>query len=404
MKNFIYFKNINFFKIIEHEIKKTIAKFVSNKISKENDILNRIIKLILFIIMSVLKWVFNKNFDLKYCSLLFENSIMISLRKNVKFDYIIFKTYRLIVLLNIINKTMKSVIIIKLNYATKKHDLLLKKHFDERKNTFSKHVFHYLIKIIHSVWIDKKIVSLLLFDVIKIFDNVTHFKLLHNLKKRRIEKNFVAWINSFLFDRHIILKMMNYTTKKLRIQCEIFQKLFLSFIFYIFYNVDLIEWSIDFSLNIIVLKFINDAAIMTINITIKNNLIIFQIVHERCVEWCRIYESSFVIIKYELIHFRRFFSLSNSKMALKFSEHDLISSSKCKYLKMIMNLQFIWKHYLKYFKKKSFEKFNMLTVLIDSIWKMNIENLKKNYFVTMLFQFIFCVSIWFVFNEKHDYK
>ena len=55
MKNFIYFESINFFKIIEHEIKKTIAKFVLNKISKKNDISNRIIKLILFIIMSVLK-------------------------------------------------------------------------------------------------------------------------------------------------------------------------------------------------------------------------------------------------------------------------------------------------------------------------------------------------------------
>ena len=192
MKDFIYFKNINFFEIIEHEIEKTIAKFVSNKISKKNDISNRIIKLILFIIMLILKWIFNKNFDLKYCSLQFRNSITISLRKNVKFDYIIFKTYRSIALLNIMSKTIKSIIIIKLNYATKKHDLFSKKHFDERKNTFSKHVLHYLIEIIHSIWISKKIVSLLLFDVIKVFDNVTHFKLFYNLRKRRIEKNFVA--------------------------------------------------------------------------------------------------------------------------------------------------------------------------------------------------------------------
>ena len=101
--------------------------------------------------------------------------------------------------------------------------------------------------------------------------------------------------------------MMNYTTEKLRIQYEMFQKSFFSFIFYIFYNVNLIEWSINFSLNIIASKFINNAAIMTINVTTENNLIILQIVHERCVEWFKIYESSFVIIKYELIYFRRFF-------------------------------------------------------------------------------------------------
>ena len=178
---------------------------------------------------------------------------------------------------------------------------------------------------------------------------------------------------------------MNYTIKKLRIQCEMFQKSFFSFIFYIFYNVDLIEWSIDFSLNIIISKFINDAAIMTMNVTAKNNLIILQIVHERYVKWFKIHESFFVMIKYELIHFRRFFFSSNSKMTLKFFEHDLISSSKCKYFEMIMNSQFIWKHHSKHFKKKSFNKFSILIVLIDSIWKMNIENLKKIYFVTILF-------------------
>ena len=253
--------------------KKRLQNSFQIKFRKKNDILNHIIKLVLFIIMSMLKWIFNKNFDLKYCLLQFKNSITILLRKNVKFDYIIFKTYWSIALLNIMNKTMKSVIIIKLNYATKKHDLLSKKHFDERKNTFLKHVFHYLIKIIHSVWINKKIVSLLLFDVIKIFDNVTHFRLFHNLKKRRIKNNFVAWINNFLSDKHITLKIMNYITKKLRIQCEMFQKSFFSFIFYIFYNVNLIKWNIDFSWNIIVSKFINDATIITINVTTKNNLI-----------------------------------------------------------------------------------------------------------------------------------
>lgn len=49
------------------------------------------------------------------------------------------------------NKTLKSIITIKLNYATKKHKLLLKKHFEKRKNTFSKHVLHYLIETIYSV-------------------------------------------------------------------------------------------------------------------------------------------------------------------------------------------------------------------------------------------------------------
>ena len=91
-------------------------------------------------------------------------------------------------------------------------------------------------------------------------------------------------------------------------------------------------------------------------------------------------------------------------MTLKFSSHDLFIFFKCKYLKMIMNDQFIWKHHLKHLKKKSFVKFNIFTILTKFIWKINIEDLRRIYFVIVLSQFIFCVSMWFVFNENHDYK
>jgi hypothetical protein len=119
-------------------------------------------------------------------------------RKINKFDYFVFKMYKLIILLNTLNKIMKSIMTIRLNYATKKHHLLFKKHFENRKNIVSKHVLHYIMKIINSIWISKKIATMLLLNVIKIFDNVSHFRLLHNLKKRRIENTYLIWIKIFL--------------------------------------------------------------------------------------------------------------------------------------------------------------------------------------------------------------
>jgi hypothetical protein len=50
-----YSKSIDFFEIIENEINQTIAKTVSSIVSKEDEILNRIIKLALLHIMSVVK-------------------------------------------------------------------------------------------------------------------------------------------------------------------------------------------------------------------------------------------------------------------------------------------------------------------------------------------------------------
>jgi hypothetical protein len=42
----------------------------------------------------------------------------------------------------------------------------------------------------------------LLLDVSGAFDNVLHTRLLHNLRKRQVDKKTVKWIASFLSNRH----------------------------------------------------------------------------------------------------------------------------------------------------------------------------------------------------------
>jgi hypothetical protein len=71
---------------------------------------------------------------------------------------------------------------------------------------------------------------------------------------------------------------------------------------------------------------------------------------------------------------------------------------------MIMNSQLIWKHHMKHLKKKSISKLNILTILVEFIWEVSIEDLRRIYLIIVLSQFIYCVSIWYVLNEKHDFK
>jgi hypothetical protein len=70
----------------------------------------------------------------------------------------------------------------------------------------------------------------------------------------------------------------------------------------------------------------------------------------------------------------------------------------------MMNSQFIWKHHLKHLNEKSISKLNILSTLIEFIWKMNIEDLRRIYLIILLSQFTYCVSIWYVLNEEHDFK
>jgi hypothetical protein len=326
-------------------------------------------------------------------------------RKINKLNYFVFKTYKLIILLNTLNKIMKFIMTIRLSYATKKHNLLLKKHFESKNKIVSKHVLRYIIETINSIWISKKIATMLLLNVIEAFDNVVYFRLLHNLRKRRMKNIYLIWVKSFLSKRYIIFKLIDHIIDRIRIVINVFQKFFMSLILYVFYNANLIDWCINLQIEIIEADFINDIKILIISESIEENVMSLKTIHvESCMIWAHQHESLFASIKYELIHFKRLFVSSNSKMILRIFDHQIALSFKCKYLEMMMNNQFIWKHHLKYLKKKSINKLSILTTLVEFIWEMNIEDFRRIYLIIVLSQFIYCVSIWYVLNDEHDFK
>jgi hypothetical protein len=333
-----YSKSIDFFEMIENEINQTIVKIVSNIVSKKNDILNRIIKLVFSHVMSVVKWIFNQSLRLEYCFKHFREFITMFLRKINKSNYFVLKAYRFIALLNILNKLMKSIMTIYLNYAAKKHNLLLRKHFESRKDIASKHALHYIIEAINFVWISKKTATMLLLNVIEVFDNVSHFRLLHNLKKRQIKSIYLVWMKNFLSKRYIILKLIDHITDRIRTIINVSQKSSMSSILYVFYNANLIDWCINSQTDIIATDFIDDINILVVKNSIEKNVLSLKTIHvESCMIWAHQHDSLFVSIKYELIHFKRFFASSDSKMIFKILDHQIAFFSKCKYLDVMMN-------------------------------------------------------------------
>ncbi len=58
---------------------------------------------------------------------------------------------------------------------------------------FTEHAIHMLLEQIQGVWDSHTpVASLLMLDVSGAFDNVSHRRLLHNLKKRRIPTTVIA--------------------------------------------------------------------------------------------------------------------------------------------------------------------------------------------------------------------
>jgi hypothetical protein len=215
----------------------------------------------------------------------------------------------------------------------------------------------------------------------------------------------LIWMKSFFSKRYIILKLVDHIIDRIHTIIDVFQKSSMFSILYVFYNANLIDWCINSQIDIIEASFIDDINILVINDSVEENVLILKTIHvEFCMIWVQQHDSFFVSIKYELIHFRRFSFSSDSKMILRILNHQIVFFFKCKYLEMMMNNQFIWKHHLKHLKEKSISKLSILTILIEFIWKMSIEDFRRIYLIIVLSQFIYCVSIWYVFNEEHEFK
>lgn len=134
-----------------------------------------------------------------YCLRHFRASTTVVLRKPGKPDYTVPKAYRPIGLLNTFGKAMEAVIAARLKFLVEEYQLLPETYIGGRKGRSCDHVIHLLLEQIHASWRhDDRVASLLKLDVNGAFDNASHRRLLHNVRKRRAPQCIVRWVGSFL--------------------------------------------------------------------------------------------------------------------------------------------------------------------------------------------------------------
>ncbi len=174
--------------INENEIRRTIKRCKSNNASRSNDISNRVLKVLVNKLISHLLNLFQVCVELNYYSLCFRKTHIIALKKSKKKNYTNVKTYKSIVLLNILDKALKSIIAQRNSDLTKTHDLLSINQMNERRNRSCETTLELFIEQIHTVWnmSKDKVITLLSMNVVETYDHVSKARLLHNLRKRRI--------------------------------------------------------------------------------------------------------------------------------------------------------------------------------------------------------------------------
>ncbi len=115
-----------------------------------------------------------------------------------------------------------------------------------------------------------------------IFDNITHNRLLYNIKKRKVFELLFEFVKDFLKNKRITITIDNYTTIKRIINIDVLQKISLSSILYLFYNINLLETCNNIKLQINFIKFVNNINILTYNKLIKRNCKVLNKIYKKC--------------------------------------------------------------------------------------------------------------------------
>jgi hypothetical protein len=185
---------------------KIIKWIFFDKISNFNEIINKLFKICVFIMMQLLTSLFIVCIQQTYHSKTFKKINIITLKKIDKRDYTISKTYRSIALLNIIEKILEFIINKKTSWIIKTHRLLLDTFMKCRKNRSIETILKFFIQQIHIVWKQRmnRMIILLNLNITNVFETMSHVRLIHDMKKRKISNWIIDWINNFLFDRFTI--------------------------------------------------------------------------------------------------------------------------------------------------------------------------------------------------------
>ena len=177
-------------------------------------------------------------------------------------------------------------------------------------------------------------ISFLSLNVSEVFDNVSHFRLFHNMKKKRILNKLLKWIKDFLKNKNIILIIEKYTQTKCRINVNISQNSSFSSILYLFYNANLLKTCKNVKLRFNVTDFVNDINILTYNEFIKRNCDVLKKAWNKVFKWTKRHEFKFNERKHELIHFSKTSKKYNMKISIMLKEYQMNANTDFRILKI----------------------------------------------------------------------
>jgi hypothetical protein len=182
---------------------------------------------------------------------------------------------------------------------------------------------------------------------------MSHIKLIHDMKKRKISNWIIDWISSFLFDRFMILAMNRKRIESFSMQIEISQNSSFSSILYLFYNVDLLKMCNKFETNTRFFEYVDDVNKLIYEKSIDENCRNLERMHKLCERWAIRHEFVFVSIKYELIHFIRNSKKFDMTITIKIDLNTIQSKIDIRVFDVQIDTRLKWDSHVRKIQKKN---------------------------------------------------
>lgn len=184
IQGFEYPNGLEMPKITQYKIFQTFRYFQTRKGPRPDQILNKVLKIIVLKICSFLEQIFNNSLILSHYISHFKESIVFILHKiGGNRDYTSSKNYWAISLFNILGRIMEAILATRISYIATADNLLLKTHFRGRQGSCIETAVHNFLEKVYIVQNNNKTALLLIIDISAAYSNTSHQRLLYNLCK-----------------------------------------------------------------------------------------------------------------------------------------------------------------------------------------------------------------------------
>ncbi len=262
-----------------------------------------------------------------------------------------------------------------------------------------------IIKKIYIVWSDtrRRIVSLLSLNKKNAFDNVTHSRLLHDMKKKRVLRLLLKFMKNFLRNWRIMITIDDYMMMKRSVNIDISQDSLLSSILYLFYNMNLLKAWDDIRLRTSFTNFVNNINILIYEKFIKCNCRVLNEIYDKCEQWSKMHDIKFSKTKHKLIHFIRIFKWFNMNINVKLMKHQINLKSNIRVLKVQLNFKLKWVTHMHHVKAKLVIKQKIMQTIIEFTWDSSMMTRKQIYFMMMRSLLSHEVIIWYMLQRVKNH-